>query len=95
MSCPHTEFEARAAVGRVVDDETQTTLQNLTIDLSVVCLQCGVPVQFYGLPLGVSTHMPTLSVDGLEARLVGFPQGETMPERKQISAIFHRPEGNS
>lgn len=94
MSCPHQNFSASVDVGRVVD-ESGTLLGRYTVEVRAQCSACGKHLEFQGLPVGVDTHGPTRSVDGLEARLVAEVVDEPAIVSDRIAAIFNLPEGRS
>lgn len=91
MSCDHLEFTARVGVGRVTDDHDPAKLLRLTVEVMVECSDCGRSLQFVGLPEGIDTHAPTMSVDGLEARLVAVLQGDALALTDRVSAHFRAP----
>lgn len=96
MTCTHENWAATVGVGNiVVSDDDPTVLARRTVEVRVQCAACGVPLEFQGLPVGVDTHGPTISVDGLEARLVAVPKGEKMLAEGRVSAIFRMPGGQA
>ena len=62
--CPHKDFVARVEVSRFEDKPGV-----FAADLRVECAECGRGMQFHGMPMGLLWDQPTMSVDGLEARL--------------------------
>lgn len=66
--CEHKIFNAQARVGRLTDGE-DGPVTGYTCDLTIICAQCLKPFQFIGLPGGVAPNYPTVSADGLEARI--------------------------
>lgn len=62
MTCSHSEFTASVEVSLI-------SSEGGAVDLKVHCSSCGAPVEFVGMPLGVSASQPTISADGTEARL--------------------------
>lgn len=94
MTCEHLNFSASVSVGRVTASESDETVVRHTVEITVSCAACGHPMEFQGLPVGIDTHGPTMSPDGLEARLVAMPKGEEMLASGRIAAIF-RAEGQA
>lgn len=72
--CEHMNFESNVSVGRITDDKG--IVRNYVADIHIKCVDCQIPFQFIGMPLGVSYDKPMMEVDGLEARLPIAPQGE-------------------
>jgi hypothetical protein len=94
MPCEHLEWSASVGVGNITD-EGGALLGRRTVEVRVQCAACGLPLEFQGLPIGADTHGPTISVDGLEARLVGIPKGDTLIASGRIAAIFRQPGGTA
>lgn len=69
--CPHLEFDAQVNVARFEDDNLKYA------DVTIVCKNCGKPAVFSGLPVGVMPDRATGSVDGQEARLPFFIDGDS------------------
>lgn len=90
--CLHKEWAAAVGVGNITD-EGGSVLGRRTVEVRVHCASCGVALEFQGLPVGVDTHGPTMSVDGCEARLVAVPKGDKLLAEGRVSAIFRRPGG--
>lgn len=63
MSCEHPDFVAHVAVNRLLD------VAGFAADLTVKCSVCGQPMQFLGIPMGLSPNEPTTDPLGIEARL--------------------------
>lgn len=87
VSCDHLEWAARVDVGNVTDGEDGPVIRR-TVEVRVWCAACQHPLEFQGLPVGIDTHGPTMSVDGLEARLVATPKGTEMLATGRVAAIF-------
>ena len=73
--CEHLNFAANVAVNQITDGEGGK-VEAFCADIHIECIDCHLPFQFIGLPLGVSFDKPMMEVDGLEARLPIAPQGE-------------------
>lgn len=67
-SCPHEQFTSCVSVNRLED------VGRFAADVTIQCVQCGARFQFLGLPGGLSLERPTVSVDGLEARMPIAPE---------------------
>ncbi len=76
--CEHQNFTANVSVGRLAADESGEKIVGFSADIAVKCLDCGVPFEFIGLPMGYSPTQPMCSVDGTEARMPLKPRGEAM-----------------
>ncbi len=61
--CTHDKFQIFADVTKLID------IGGFIVDARIVCLECGTPFCFLGLPMGVNLNAPSVSMDGLEARL--------------------------
>ena len=65
--CQHREFSAQVNVTRLTDGDDGPVTGHTT-DITVRCIECGLPFRWRGIPFGSSPHHPCLSVDGLELR---------------------------
>lgn len=65
--CGHASFHSIARVGRLTQVEGGP-VTGYTLDLTVKCVNCGLPFRFIGLPAGSSPFQPMRSADGLELR---------------------------
>lgn len=70
-TCRHLAFEAFVTVNRLEDTG------RFSADVMIRCRDCGSPFRFLGLPSGVLTATPTVSIDGLELRAPIEPEGDT------------------
>lgn len=68
--CEHFNFDASVRVARLED------IGRFMAEVRIVCKDCGVPMQFMGLPTGLNFGGPTVSLDGLEANLAIYPEGQ-------------------
>jgi hypothetical protein len=68
----HGTFKAR------VDVQCFEDTGGFMADVRIECAQCGRPMQFLGLPLGVNLAGATMSADGQEARLAIAPVGRVL-----------------
>lgn len=83
-------FIAHVDTGRITKGEGGP-VTHFTVELRVQCSECGIPLQFVGMPAGIDTHGPTVSVDALEARLVAVTQGGDLSFIDRIGAVFRAP----
>ncbi|MFZ6774704.1 hypothetical protein ACO0LB_18540 [Undibacterium sp. SXout7W] len=70
MSCKHLNFSASVRVARVED------VGRYIAEVRVKCIECDMPFQFQGMSPGMSSVKPTVSLDGLEANLPIYPEGQ-------------------
>ena len=68
--CEHRNFEAEVRVARIEDKG------RFMAEIKIHCRDCGVPMQFMGLPPGLNFNGATVSRDGLEANIGIHPQGQ-------------------
>lgn len=69
--CAHEDFAASAAIARIEDTG------EFVCELRVCCTQCREPFRFKALEPAISTIVPCVSIDGLEASLPIEPEKET------------------
>lgn len=65
--CEHLNFKASVSVGRLTEAD-EKTVKGYTADISILCVDCGLPFRFLGSRFGASPHEPCLSADALELR---------------------------
>jgi len=85
--CDHKEFNALVNVMRLED--TGQFMAEITIE----CRGCGIPMQFIGLEPGLDMGGPTVSVDGLEARLAICPKGSKPNPMQRMAYGINRFDG--
>jgi hypothetical protein len=68
-TCEHKTFDAKVAVARIED------IGRFVAEVTIRCVDCGVPFQFMGMQPGFNYHGPTVRLDGLQADLPICPQG--------------------
>jgi len=71
--CEHRNFKAQVCVNRIED------VDRFVADVSIQCGDCGVQMQFIGLPCGLNLNGAAVSTMGTEARLAIAPEGEVVP----------------
>lgn len=69
-ACPHMNFDATVRVARIED------IGRFVAEVRIHCIECKAPFQFAGIEPGFNYEAPTVSLDGLEANLPIFPQGQ-------------------
>lgn len=74
MSCEHQNFAAEVDVARL------ETSGRFMADVRIKCADCGKPLRFIGLPVGLDLNGAAVSADGTEARLSVHPIGEIIPD---------------
>jgi len=68
--CEHQSFDAAVRVARIEDKG------RFMAEIRITCRDCGVPMQFMGLEQGLNLNGANVSLDGLEANIGIFPQGQ-------------------
>lgn len=74
--CQHEVFNVQARVGRLTNENHLVT--NYTMEVSVKCVNCGLPFNFKGVECGLNSSKPTMSPDGLELRAPIEPHDGTL-----------------
>lgn len=73
MDCKHESFAAEVDVNRL------ETSGRFSADVRIKCADCGHPMKFLGLPMGLDLNGAAVSANGQEARLAIHPAGEPVP----------------
>lgn len=73
MACEHHNFDATVSVARLEDTG------RFSADVKINCADCGKPMRFIGLPIGLDLNGAAVSPDGTEARLAIHPVNEQVP----------------
>lgn len=76
--CEHTNFRARVEVSRITKSETDLSVIGYYADVRIHCIECELPFEFIGLPMGLGPTEPRTSVDCLEARMPIKPKGSSI-----------------
>lgn len=71
--CKHVHFNANVSVNRMADTG------RFSADVTIKCVDCGIPMRFIGLPGGLDMNGASVSADACEARLSIAPLGEVIP----------------
>ena len=74
--CKHLNFRADVAVNRILAEDDPEKVLYFACDVKIHCTDCGQPLEFQGLPRGVSPYRATVSFDGTEVRLPAVSPGE-------------------
>lgn len=81
MSCQHENFAATVDVGRLSHPGRDGL--RFIADIKIKCDDCGKPMRFIGMPIGVDLNGCAVSANGTEARLAIHPFGEQVPGLSQ------------
>lgn len=65
--CKHENFSANVAVGRLSHNDGGP-ITGYVANVTVKCVQCGLPFRFIGLSAGGYPTEPRVSIDGTELR---------------------------
>jgi len=90
--CPHENFAADVAVGRITDDGGR--VHSFLAEVTVRCLDCGEPFHFLGLEAGLSFTRPTVDVAATTLHAPIAPGVAPLPARMR-SEVPGRPEDAS
>jgi hypothetical protein len=71
-------FDASVRVARIEDKG------RFVAEIRITCMDCGTPMQFMGLSPGFNFNGATVSLDGLEANIGIFPQGQQPNPLQQL-----------
>jgi hypothetical protein len=83
--CIHPDFHATVTVNRIEDSG------QFLAELKIHCLQCGLPFQFLGLPLGLDMRGAMMSIDGREARLAIAPSDRVFHPLSDVRGFGVKP----
>lgn len=65
--CEHENFAVEANVARLSDVE-DGPINGFSADIKILCMDCGEPFVFIGLPVGLDPRRPMSSLSGTELR---------------------------
>lgn len=71
--CEHHSFAAEVDVARL------EISKRFMADIRIKCADCGKPMRFIGMPMGLDLNGCAVSPDGTEARLAIHPVNEQVP----------------
>ena len=84
MNCTHENFECRASIGRLTDENNPEHVVAYVADLNVTCADCGLPFEWIGIPAGISNAQPRVSMDATELRAPLRPSSDPVEQTKQL-----------
>lgn len=84
MQCKHEQFECNASVTRLTDDTDSEKITGYTTDITVKCIQCGIPFEWIGIPGGYSPSQPMVNFDGTVLRAPIKPSSDPVEQVKSI-----------
>jgi len=73
--CDHANLHVDAHVNRQISNKS-----SFSVDLMVKCKDCGQPFKFMGMKNVLSRYVPSVSEDGLEARIPIAPAVESVEQ---------------
>lgn len=79
-TCQHKNFKSEVKINRFEDRP------ELIAEIKINCSDCNEPMQFIGLPIGLSFSGASISPDGDEVRLAMLPQNVHMTPLEVIGA---------
>ena len=79
--CKHENFRTDVAIARLSDTG------KFAADIRIHCTDCGVPMQFKGLPAGYIADGAAVSIDALELRIGICPKGEQPNPLRQMQGL--------
>lgn len=91
MSCAHENFNCFAAVARLQVSESDKRIGGYSVDVRIVCRDCGLPFEWVGIPCGSLPDRPAASFDYLELRAPIIPKGQTLPEMQRAGFLVKPP----
>ena len=77
--CKHENFTARVNVGRLLHDGREDP-SAFVAEIKINCVECGLPFEFLGVPMGYQPGATRVSPDGLELRAALKPQGQNLDQ---------------
>jgi hypothetical protein len=66
-ACKHEAFTAKVSVGRLTREDNGP-VTGYTADITINCVECGLPFRFIGVAAGNHWAEPRVSIDGTELR---------------------------
>lgn len=78
MTCKHENFRVGTNVHRLLKNEDDTHASAFLAEIKILCVDCGEPFEFIGVPMGYSPGQTCVSVDCLELRAAIKPKGEAL-----------------
>lgn len=68
MECKHEQFQSQVNIFRLSEEEG-AEINGYVADITISCTECGIEMEFIGLPQGSSPYQPMVSIDCTEARM--------------------------
>lgn len=93
MTCEHKNFASLVGVARLTKMEDGPVI-GYAAEIRIKCADCEKSFRFLGLAPGSDSHGARASVDGLEARLAIYPEGE-QPTSDRICVNINLPAGGT
>ena len=90
MNCEHKDFGAMVNIHPIAQDEQEQKVAYYAIEVRFSCRDCGKPLEWVGLPVGLSAYRPSVSLDGLELRAPMVAQGEKVPDGLPSFTVTYR-----
>lgn len=84
-SCKHDNFQSNVAIVKLSESG------KIVAEIRIYCVDCGLPMQFKGLPAGYNVNGATTSIDALELRIGICPQGEIPSPLEKFTGIDRKP----
>jgi hypothetical protein len=75
--CPHENFSAQVDVNRLTNEKHPEALR-FCAEVRIVCMDCGIPMRFIGLPTGLDLNGAAVNADATEGRFAIAPKGEVV-----------------
>jgi hypothetical protein len=72
--CDHENFISNVEVNRLQRSDEDSTIVGFSADIRIRCVACDEPFVFHGVPIGLLSDRPCISVDGTELRAPLRPQ---------------------
>lgn len=85
MSCRHERFKAQVNVFKLHEEDNPSNITGHTADITIECLDCGCPMQFIGVPGGVSPVQPMCNFDATELRAPLVPMDKPKVINKNVN----------
>jgi hypothetical protein len=86
--CEHENFNAYVDVHKISQTEGGPTVV-YSVETKISCRECGQPLEFVGVPNGMSFYRPTVSIDGRELRTPMVIPGQTVPQGMAGFSVSH------
>lgn len=88
MNCEHRTFLINANINRLLAKEDEEPPVRYVAEIRITCEDCGKPMRFVGLPIGMDMTGASVSPDGQEGRFSIYPVGESLPSDEDAPPGF-------